>query len=267
MSVFRRPDLRPKSLFSPPRKSSPCSLQSSSEKSLRSPSSLFLLTPIVLLLGSGQQASPRIPVNSVGGVHLSEPLLAPYLFGPFLLSQAFSQAGDKLPFQSLTLKSSPLAPDWTPVSLCRRFNELRHLLCSVTHGVGKNGTVGTEKKYYIKKVWPKRQFLKPGVENEENEPLVASEKIPLPPLHIKLGLMKNFVKAMDCGGRGFQYLCLKFPKVSETKIKEGIFVGPQFRQLMKDPVFEIKLTKMEAAAWTSSKELEKSVFGNHKAEN
>ncbi|GBO19143.1 hypothetical protein AVEN_166037-1 [Araneus ventricosus] len=81
------------------------------------------------------------------------------------------------------------------------------------------------------------------------------------------GLMKKFVKAMDCGENGFQYLRLKFPKVSETKNKEGIFVGPQFRQLIKDPVFESKLTKKEAAAWTSFKELEENFFGNHKAEN
>ncbi|GBM11116.1 hypothetical protein AVEN_242996-1 [Araneus ventricosus] len=65
-------------------------------------------------------------------------------------------------------------------------------------------------------MWPKRQFLIPGVKNEKNEPLSASEKILLPPLHIKLGLMKNFVKAMDCGGSGFQYLRLKFPKVYKT---------------------------------------------------
>ncbi|GBO45492.1 hypothetical protein AVEN_180194-1 [Araneus ventricosus] len=75
-----------------------------------------------------------------------------------------------------------------------------------------SGTVGTEKKYYIKKVWPKRQFLIQSVKNEEKEPLVVSEKILLPQLHIRLGLMKNFVKAMDCGGSGFQYLRLKFPK-------------------------------------------------------
>ncbi|GBM64754.1 hypothetical protein AVEN_263281-1 [Araneus ventricosus] len=81
------------------------------------------------------------------------------------------------------------------------------------------------------------------------------------------GLMKNFVKAMDCGGSGFQYLRLKFPKVSEAKIKEGIFVGLQVRQLMKDPVFESKLTKKEAAAWTSFKELAKNFLGNHKAKN
>ncbi|GBL83909.1 hypothetical protein AVEN_100810-1 [Araneus ventricosus] len=72
---------------------------------------------------------------------------------------------------------------------------------------------------------------------------------------------------MDCGGSGFQYLCLKFPNVSTAKIKEGIFVGPQIRQLMKDPVFESKLTKKEAAAWTSFKELAKNFLGNHKAEN
>ncbi|GBM78933.1 hypothetical protein AVEN_26730-1 [Araneus ventricosus] len=124
-----------------------------------------------------------------------------------------------------------------------------------------------QQKRYIKKVWPKRQFLIPGVKNEENEPLVVSEKILLPPLHIKLGLMKIFVKAGDCGGSGFQYLRLKFPKVSEAKIKEGIFVGPQFRQLMKDPVFESKLTKKEAAGWTSFKELAENFFENHKAEN
>ncbi|GBM29978.1 hypothetical protein AVEN_167451-1 [Araneus ventricosus] len=75
-------------------------------------------------------------------------------------------------------------------------------------------------KHYIKNVWLKRQFLIQGVKNEENEPLV--KKILLPPLHIKLGLMKNFVKAIDCGGSGFQYIRLMFPKVSETKIKEGM---------------------------------------------
>ncbi|GBL96322.1 hypothetical protein AVEN_238686-1 [Araneus ventricosus] len=72
---------------------------------------------------------------------------------------------------------------------------------------------------------------------------------------------------MDCGGSGFQYLRLKFPKVSEAKIKKGIFVGPQIRQLMKDTVFESKLTRKEAAAWTSFKELAKNFLGNHKAEN
>ncbi|GBM29963.1 hypothetical protein AVEN_225645-1 [Araneus ventricosus] len=67
---------------------------------------------------------------------------------------------------------------------------------------------------------------------------------------------------MDCGGSGFQYLRLKFTKVIEAKMKEGIFVRPQFIQLMKDPVFEINLTKKQ---WTSFKELAKHFFRNNKA--
>ncbi|GBM29585.1 hypothetical protein AVEN_130070-1 [Araneus ventricosus] len=104
-------------------------------------------------------------------------------------------------------------------------------------------------------------------ESRERTTSCIRKKIFLPPLHVKLILMKNFVKAMDCGGSEFQYLRLKFPKVSEAKIKEGIFVGPQFRQLVQDPMFESKLTNKGAAVWASFKELAKHFFGNHKAEN
>ena len=58
-------------------------------------------------------------------------------------------------------------------------------------------------------------------------PLVLPEKIYLPPLHIKLVLMKNFVKGMDKTGRGFEYVKNKFPNVSDAKIEEDIFIGPQ----------------------------------------
>ena len=50
--------------------------------------------------------------------------------------------------------------------------------------------------HYIKKDWPLCQSLTPGVKNVKHPPLVGSSKILLPPLHIKLGLIKNFVKAM-----------------------------------------------------------------------
>jgi hypothetical protein len=70
---------------------------------------------------------------------------------------------------------------------------------------------------------------------------VNSEDILLPPLHIKLGLIKHFIKAMDKNGSGFLYLKEKFPKIRDAKIKEGIFVGPQIRQKMKDNSFEQKL--------------------------
>ena len=72
--------------------------------------------------------------------------------------------------------------------------------------------------HYIKKDWPKRESLTPGKKNVVSQPLVASEKIYLPPLHIKLGLMKNFVKAMDRNGEGFNFLTHKFARISDAKI-------------------------------------------------
>ena len=53
-------------------------------------------------------------------------------------------------------------------------------------------------------------------------------------MHIKLGLMKNFVKGMDKTGCGFEYVRNKFPKVSDAKIKGDIFIGPQIRELIQD---------------------------------
>jgi len=51
------------------------------------------------------------------------------------------------------------------------------------------------------------------------------------PLHIKLGLMKNVVKALDVKGPAFMYLCGKFPRLTFKKVKAGVFIGPRIRQL------------------------------------
>ena len=74
----------------------------------------------------------------------------------------------------------------------------------------------------------------PGEKNVVSPPLVLPEKIFLPPLDIKQSLMITFVKGMDKTGRGFEYLGNKFPNVSDAKFKEGIFIGPQIRELMQD---------------------------------
>ena len=51
------------------------------------------------------------------------------------------------------------------------------------------------KHHYINKNWPIRDKMEPGSKNVLRVPLVEREKVLMPPLHIKLGLMKNFVKA------------------------------------------------------------------------
>ena len=107
----------------------------------------------------------------------------------------------------------------------------------------------------------------PGEKNVVNPPLVLPEKIYLPPLHIKLGLIKYFVKGMDKTGRAFQYVRNEFPNVSDAKIKEGIFIGPQIMEMMQDKQFDEDLNEIERNAWLSFKRICKDFLGNHKAAN
>ena len=80
-----------------------------------------------------------------------------------------------------------------------------------------------KRNHYVNELWPKRTSVMPGEKNV-NLPLVLPEKIYLPPLHIKLGLMIIFVKGMDKPGNGFKYVRNKLPYVSSTKIEEGIYI-------------------------------------------
>ena len=75
------------------------------------------------------------------------------------------------------------------------------------------------KNHWIKRDWPTRESRTLGQKNIINPILVESSKILLPPLHIKLGLMKQFVKALDKQGACFKYIAEKFPKLSAKKSK------------------------------------------------
>lgn len=121
--------------------------------------------------------------------------------------------------------------------------------------------------HYKRKIWPVRNEYVPGKMNVKNTCLVDPQKIILPPLHIKLGLMKNFIKALDKTKPAFQYLCTVFTNLSEAKLKEGIFVGPQIRKILDDTKFESLLTEVEKAAWNSFKSVVRNFLGNKKSDN
>jgi len=86
------------------------------------------------------------------------------------------------------------------------------------------------------------------MKNVIQKPLIIPSKVLPPPLHIKLGLMKNFVKALDVKCPAFTYLCGKFPRLTFEKVKAGVFIGPKIRQLFKDQQFEAVLSDKEKEA-------------------
>jgi len=79
--------------------------------------------------------------------------------------------------------------------------------------------------------------------------------------------MKNFVKALEVKGPALMYLCGKFPRLTFEKVKAGVFIGPQIRQLFKDQQFEGVLSDKEKAAWQSFEKVSNGFLGNFKAAN
>ena len=122
-------------------------------------------------------------------------------------------------------------------------------------------------EHYVKKDWPKKHNLEVGKHNVQRPALVPRSKILLPPLHIKLGLAKQFVKALNQQGETFGFICSLFPKLSDAKLKAGIFNGPQIRQMLNCTDLEAVMTEPEQKAWKSFRDVVKGFLGNTKCEN
>ncbi|UYV80777.1 hypothetical protein LAZ67_19001709 [Cordylochernes scorpioides] len=105
-------------------------------------------------------------------------------------------------------------------------------------------------------MWPERSMFRLDEQSVENEPLFHKLKMLLPFLHIKLGLRKNFVKALKKDSNAVKYLMTKFPKISCAKITEGIFIG-----LINDEEF-IATLKEDLIF-----DVVKHFFGNNKSPN
>ena len=106
-------------------------------------------------------------------------------------------------------------------------------------------------QHYTKKDWPLREELVPCKErNLINDPLADRDRILFPPLHIKLGLIKQLTKTLDKDCDCFTY----FPGLE--KFKAGIFGDAQFENSMNE---------VELEEWKAFVVVVKNVLGNNKA--
>ena len=58
----------------------------------------------------------------------------------------------------------------------------------------------------------------------------------------------------------------KFPKLSDVKFKDGIFTGPQIRDIINDDLLEHLLTESEKSAWLTFEAVCLNFLENVKAE-
>ena len=78
-----------------------------------------------------------------------------------------------------------------------------------------------------------------------------TNKVFLPPLYIKLGLMKNFLKMLHKNGAAFQHLSTVFPGLCS-----------QIQEVLKDTDFEELLNLKELRTWEAFKSVCSGFLGN-----
>ena len=115
-----------------------------------------------------------------------------------------------------------------------------------------------------KQDWPVRGALVRGEKNVQTYPLVERSKIILPLLHVKLGIMKQFVKALNQNGDSFKYIGTKFLGSTIEKLKAGIFDDPQIRKLINDRDFTNSMNEKESCVWSAFVKAVKKFLRNRK---
>ena len=108
-----------------------------------------------------------------------------------------------------------------------------------------------------------KKFYVCGMKNNQHIPLVNPDQVFMPPLHIKLRLMTNFLQAIaNHRLNGFEFLCKTFCKLGQAKLKEGIFVGPQIGYIFEDPKFKKALNTLELRSGYTLKWICLNFLGN-----
>ena len=75
-----------------------------------------------------------------------------------------------------------------------------------------------DEQHSLVKNRPACKDLTPGSHNVLNSSLIDRSKILLSPLHIKLGLAKQFVRALKPTSCAFRHIRQMFPSISEAKV-------------------------------------------------
>lgn len=101
-----------------------------------------------------------------------------------------------------------------------------------------------------KKDWLKKRNFVRGNWNGKHLPLINSQDVIFPLLHIKLGLMKNLVKSMGKNEEGFSQLNSIFSKWSYSNLKDGILIGPQIGLIYEKQHRKLNYEEVLVCSWT-----------------
>ena len=112
------------------------------------------------------------------------------------------------------------------------------------------------KNHWVKREWPLREQLTPRVANVVHEPLVDREKFVFPPLRIKFGLIKQFIKPLDYDDDSFKFSQLndgkKRARLSFKSIVTG-FLGNEKSENYREIVQELFSAQLHTKPWAATR--------------
>lgn len=124
---------------------------------------------------------------------------------------------------------------------------------------------------YTKIDWPPRPLWSDEAGPSNNaikKPLIPRHKMLFPPLHIKIGLVTQFMKNAAKNEEVFKIVKSKiFPGLSEAKISAGVYDGPDIRKLFKSAELLSVLSSEEKTAFECLKQVCANFLGNNRAHN
>ena len=117
-------------------------------------------------------------------------------------------------------------------------------------------------QHYSRKQRPLREELAPGTSTPSSE-----RKDFVTNASHKAWACKAVIKALKSDSKTLSHVKAMFPKLSEAKVKGGIFTGPQIRQMLGSKELEDKMTAVERDAWQSFRNVVYGFLGRSRADN
>lgn len=100
-----------------------------------------------------------------------------------------------------------------------------------------------------------------------HKPLVCKENILLPPLHIKLGLVNKLFSKIYEQNEEVREVLRRLTRISEAKIKMGVYDGPKIKVLFNSTELPQTLSKDQNKALSDLKEVCANFLGNNRSLN
>lgn len=109
-----------------------------------------------------------------------------------------------------------------------------------------------------------------GTKSIVADSLIDLNNVLLPPLHVKIGLIAQFIKKLGVNTPAYNFIADLLNHKSTAKLEAGQLDGPEIRKILKEEntqIFESYLSPPQLRAWNAFKDVCENFLGKKRSEN